>query len=96
MIFKLSAFQLNLLLFISNLDVSKFLVSRRRFSVPIIHMISVQIMFVMSKLSIKSINTPVKVSTGGHPVFTASSEIYFCQLILKVIMLMMLQCNNML
>jgi len=38
---------------------------------------TIQIMFVMSKLSIKSINKPVKVSTAWHPVFTASGEIYF-------------------
>ena len=38
---------------------------------------SIQIMFVMSKLSIKSINKPVKVSIAWSPVLTASGEIYF-------------------
>ena len=40
---------------------------------------SIQILFIMSKLSIKSINKPVKVSTA---VFSASDEIYFDNLII--------------
>jgi hypothetical protein len=38
---------------------------------------SIQIMFIMSKLSIKSINKLVQVSMAWPPVFTASGEIYF-------------------
>jgi hypothetical protein len=37
---------------------------------------SIQIMFAMSQLSIKSINRPVKVSTGWPPVYIPSADIY--------------------
>ena len=39
--------------------------------------LTIQIMFAMSKLSNKSINKPVKVSTAWPPVLTASGDIYF-------------------
>ena len=41
-------------------------------------------MFVMSNKSIKSINKPFKVSTAWPPVFTASGEIYFDNMLIII------------
>jgi hypothetical protein len=44
----------------------------------------IYIMFVMSNKSIKSINKPFKVSTAWPPVFTASGEIYFDNMLIII------------
>jgi hypothetical protein len=45
---------------------------------------SIQIMSVMSKLSLKSINKLVKVLTAWHSVFTLSGEIHFDKLLIII------------
>ena len=72
---KLSAFQLNLLLLSQISMCRNFWFLEVAFQSLIFK--SILVMYIVSKLSIKSINKPVKVSTAWPLLFTVSGDIYF-------------------